>query len=62
MKYKALAQTDTIADIQMDIRPIGRSGVLLSNKASGRNGNNDYIFIVLKRGRVIFRCEANLQQ
>lgn len=55
MKYKPLTLIKVIADIEMEFRPISRSGVLLSNKASGRNGNNDYIFIVLRRGYVIFR-------
>jgi len=54
MKYKPLSQVKNIADIQMAFRPISRSGVILSNKASGRNRNNDFIFIILKRGRVIF--------
>lgn len=60
MKYKPLTQIKVIADIQMDFRPIGRSGVLLNNKASGRNGNNDYIYIVLRRGYVIFRYVTEL--
>ena len=60
MKYKPLTQIKVIADIQMDFRPIGRSGVLLNNKASGRKGNNDYIYIVLRRGYVIFRYVTKL--
>ncbi|XP_068755938.1 agrin-like [Montipora capricornis] len=54
MTYKALSQVNKIADIQMDIRPISRSGVLLNSKASGKRNNNDYIFIVLIRGWVTF--------
>lgn len=60
MQYKPLSALKTTADIQMAFRPISRSGVMLSNKASGRNNNNDYIFIVLKRGRVIFRYVSTL--
>ena len=60
IKYKPLTQIKVIADIQMDFRPISRSGVLVSNKASGRKGNNDYIFIVLRRGYVIFRYVTEL--
>lgn len=60
MKYKPLTLIEVIADIEMEFRPISRSGVLLSNKASGRKGNNDYIFIVLRRGYVIFRYVTEL--
>ena len=55
MKYKPLTAIKVKADIQMEFRPISRSGILLSNKASGKNNNNDYIFIILRRGKVIFR-------
>jgi len=54
MKYKPLTAIKVKADIQMEFRPISRSGILLSNRASGKNNNNDYIFIILRRGKVIF--------
>ena len=52
MRYRALSQMKTEGDIQMDIRAISRSGILLSNK--GKGARFDFIFLVLIRGWVIF--------
>ncbi|XP_074626949.1 pikachurin-like [Acropora palmata] len=52
MRYGALSQMKIEGGIQMDIRPISRSGILLSNKGKGKRF--DFIFLVLIRGWVIF--------
>lgn len=52
MRYAALSQMKIEGEIQMDIKPISRSGILLSNKGKGRRF--DFIFLVLRRGWVIF--------
>ena len=38
-------------DIEMEFRPISRTGIILNNQ----DPRIDFIFIILKRGRVIFR-------
>lgn len=55
MRYKPLTQVKVKTDVEMDFRPISRTGILFSSRASGRNRNNDFIEITLKRQRVIFR-------
>ena len=55
MRYKALTQVKVITDIEMEFRPISRTGILFSSRASGKKRNNDFIEITLKRQRVIFR-------
>ena len=57
MMFKPLKNVGKTADIKMDFKPISRTGVLLSN-ANGEAGKDDYIFIVLKRGKVIFRYDV----
>lgn len=52
MRYAALSQMKIEGEIQMVIKPISRSGILLSNKGKGKRF--DFIFLVLIRGWVIF--------
>lgn len=52
MRYGALSQMKIEGEIQMIIKPISRSGILLSNKGKGKRF--DFIFLVLIRGWVIF--------
>lgn len=50
LEYGTLSGVQKETNITMKFRPISRTGVILSNQDTGR----DFIFILLKRGQVIF--------
>ena len=42
------------ADIHIDFRPNGKTGVLFYS-TQAKEGEKDYIYVILKRGWVVFR-------